>query len=149
MPLIDDVSAAMTTAMRERDQGRLSALRMLKAALMNREVEKAGALDDTESRMVVRSLVKQRKESIEQFRAGKREDLAQAEEAELKILEAYLPAPLPADELRREAQAAIAAVGATSAKDLGKVMSHLMPVIAGRADGKAVNAMVRELLAGG
>ena len=143
--LADDLRAAMKGG----DKARTSVVRMVTASIKNREIEKRGALEDPEVVQVLRSACKQRNESIEQFRAGKREDLAQAEEAELKILEEYLPASLPADELRREAHAAIAAVGATSARDLGKVMSHLMPAIAGRADGKAVNAMVRELLAGG
>ena len=91
MPLIDDVSTAIADAMRRQETGRLSALRMLKAALMNREVEKKRVLDDAESRQVVHALVKQRRDAIEQFKAGGRQDLADKEAAEIPILETYLP----------------------------------------------------------
>jgi uncharacterized protein YqeY len=91
MPIVADVSAAITDAMRRQDPARLSALRMLKAALMNRSVEKKGALDDVEARQVVSSLVKQRRDSIEQFTKGGRRDLADKEAAEITILESYLP----------------------------------------------------------
>ena len=149
MTLKERLAADLRAALKGGDKARTSVVRMVTAGIKYREVEKRGALEDPEVIQVLRTACKQRKESIEQFRAGRREDLAQAEEAELQILEGYLPACLSADELRQHTQAAIAAVGATSAKDLGKVMSHLMPVIAGRAEGQAVNAMVRELLAGG
>src|SRR5262245_40053597 len=92
MPLVQDVTTAIADAMRRQDAARLSALRMLKAALMNREVEKGRALDDAESRQVVTSLVKQRRDSIEQFQKGGRQDLVDKEQAEIKILETYLPA---------------------------------------------------------
>jgi uncharacterized protein YqeY len=147
--LRERLAADLRIALKGGDRLRTSVLRLVAATIKNREVEKRAALDEAEVVQVLRSAGKQRRESIEQFRAGGREDLARAEEAELQILEAYLPAALSPAELRQEAQAAIAAVGATSPKDLGRVMARLMPVLAGRAEGKVVNTMVRELLAGG
>src|SRR4029450_6716373 len=103
MPLIDEISAAMTAAMKAKDQARLAPLRMAKAALMNREVEKGRPLDDTEAQQVVASLIKQRRDSIEQFLKGGREELAARETAEIAGLEAYLPAPLCPAALERVA----------------------------------------------
>src|SRR5918994_7593118 len=101
MAFIDRISAELTAAMRARDAVRLGTLRMAKAALMNREVERGRALDDTESLQVIASLIKQRRDSIEQFRAGGREDLASKEEAELAVLEAYVPRPMDRAELEQ------------------------------------------------
>ena len=149
MALIDEVSAAMAEAMRQHDAGRLSALRMLKAALMNREVEKKRGLDESESRQVVQSLVKQRKDSIEQFVNGGRQDLADKEAAEITVLQSYLPAALDPAVLQTAVREAIAETGATSPKDMGKVMKAVMARLAGEAvDGKAVNELVRAALAG-
>lgn len=149
MSLIDEVSAAIADAMRQHNAGRLSALRMLKAALMNREVEKKRGLDETESRQVVQSLVKQRKDSIEQFVNGGRQDLADKEAAEIVVLEAYLPPALDPSVLQAAVRDAIAETGATSPKDMGKVMKAVMARLAGQAvDGKAVNELVRSALAG-
>jgi uncharacterized protein YqeY len=148
MPLIDEVSAAIVDAMRKHDPGRLSALRMLKAALMNREVEKKRALDDGESRQVVSALVKQRKDSIEQFVGGGRQDLADREAAEIAVLEAYLPAAVDPAVLEQAVVDAIAETGSSSAKDMGRVMKAVMAKLAGQAvDGKAVNELVRAKLA--
>lgn len=149
MSLIDEVSAAIADAMRQHNAGRLSALRMLKAALMNREVEKKRALDETESRQVVQSLVKQRRDSIEQFVNGGRQDLADKEAAEIVVLEGYLPPALDPSVLQAAVRDAIAETGATSPKDMGRVMKAVMARLAGQAvDGKAVNELVRSALAG-
>lgn len=149
MAFMDEVSAAIADAMRQHDAGRLSALRMLKAALMNREVEKKRALDDAESRQVVHALVKQRKDSIEQFLSGGRKDLADKEAAEIAVLETYLPPALDPAALQAAVRAAIAETGATSPKDMGRVMKAVMVRLAGQTvDGKTVNELVRATLAG-
>jgi uncharacterized protein len=147
MALIADVSAAIADAMRSRDPLRLGALRMLKAALMNREVEKGRALDDAESRQVVTSLVKQRKDSIEQFLRGGRRDLADKEAAEIVVLESYLPPAVDPAVVERAIADAIAETGATSVKEMGKVMKAVMARLAGQqVDGKSVNELVRRTL---
>jgi uncharacterized protein YqeY len=147
MSLIDDVQAAMADAMRKQAAARLSALRMLKAALMNREVEKGRALDETEGRQVVTSLVKQRRDSIEQFTNGGRQDLADKEAAEIAVLEAYLPAAADPAVVERAVADAIAETGATSPKDMGRVMKAAMARLAGQTvDGKTVNDLVRKQL---
>lgn len=134
--------------MRKHEPVRLSALRMLKAAIMNREVERGRALDAAESLQVVASLVKQRKDSIEQFTKGGRQDLADKEAAEIRVLETYLPPaadPVAVDQAIAEA---IAETGATSPKDMGRVMKAAMARLAGQSvDGKLVNERVREKLA--
>ena len=149
MTLIDEVSAAIADAMRRQDAARLSALRMLKAALMNREVEKARALDDAESRQVVNSLVKQRRDSIEQFMKGGRQDLVDKETAEIAILEQYLPPPADPAALERAVAEAIAETGAASPKDMGRVMKAAMARLSGQSvDGRLVNDLVKKKLAG-
>jgi uncharacterized protein len=149
MSLVEQVSTAITDAMRQRDAGRLSALRMLKAALMNKNVEKGHDLDDAESLQVVSALVKQRRDSIEQFKKGGREDLVAKETAEIAILETYLPAPADAAAVERAVMDAIAETGASSPKDMGKVMKAAMARLAGQTvDGKAVNEVVRQKLSG-
>ena len=150
MSLIEEVSAAIADAMRKRESARLSALRMLKAALMNREVEKGRGLDESEGRQVVASLVKQRKDSIEQFTKGGRQDLADKEAAEIGVLESYLPPPADPAAIERAITDAIAETGATSAKDLGRVMKAAMTKLAGQmVDGKTVNELVRRRLSAG
>jgi uncharacterized protein len=135
--------------MRQHNPVRLGALRMLKAALMNREVERGRALDEAEAQQVVASLVKQRKDSIEQFTKGGRPDLAEKEAAEIRVLEAYLPAAADPAAVERAVSEAIAETGATSPKDMGKVMKAAMARLAGQTvDGKAVNELVRAKLAG-
>jgi uncharacterized protein len=147
MPLIDEISAAMTAAMKAKDQARLAPLRMAKAALMNREVEKGRALDEHEAQQVVASLIKQRRDSIEQFLKGGREELAARETAEIVVLEAYLPPPVDPAEIERAVDESIRETGATSAKDLGRVMKAVMGRLAGRgADGRIINEMVRRKL---
>ena len=145
--LVDEVSAAIADAMRKQDPARLSALRMLKAALMNRAVEKGRDLDEGESRQVVSSLVKQRKDSIEQFTIGGRQDLAAKESAEIVVLESYLPPAADPAAVERAVTDAIAETGAASARDIGRVMKAAMARLAGQnVDGKAVNELVRKKL---
>ncbi len=135
--------------MRKHEAVRLSALRMLKAALVNREIERGRALDDAESLQVVASLVKQRRDSIEQFTKGGRQDLADKEAAEIRVLDAYLPPAVDPAVIDRAVDAAIAETGATSPKDMGRVMKAAMANLAGQSvDGKTVNERVRQKLAG-
>jgi len=147
MPLVDEVGAAITEAMRKHDAPRLSALRMLKAAFMNKSVEKKRDLDDAEAQQVVTALVKQRRDSIEQFTKGGRQDLADKEAAEITVLEAYLPAAADPAAVEAAVTAAIAETGATSPKDMGRVMKAVMAKLAGQnVDGKTVNDLVRRKL---
>ena len=149
MSLIEQISADMTTAMRNRDQARLMPLRMAKAALMNREVEKGRALDEAEGQQVVASLIKQRRDSVEQFTSGGRAELAARETAEIAVLEQYLPPPLDAAEVERAVDEAIRETGAAAAKDMGRVMKAVMPKLAGKgADGRTINEIVRRKLGG-
>jgi uncharacterized protein YqeY len=148
MTLVEDVNRAITGAMKAKEAQRLVALRMLKAALMNREIERGHALDENESRQVVSSLVKQRRDSIEQFVQGGRQDLADKEAAEIVILESYLPAAIDPADLEKAVDGAIASTGASSAKDMGKVMKAVMAELAGKTvDGKLVNELVKRKLA--
>jgi uncharacterized protein len=147
MAIVEDVNRAITEAMKARDQQRLVALRMLKTALMNREIERGRPLDENESRQVVSSLVKQRRDSIEQFTKGGRQDLVDKETAEIAVLERYLPPAVDSDELERVVDNAISSTGASSAKDMGKVMKAVMAELAGKTvDGKLVNELVRRKL---
>ena len=147
MSMNDQVGADITAAMKARDASRLSALRMLKAAVMNKSVEKGRDLDDAEVLQVAASLVKQRRDSIEQFTSAGRTDLVEKETAELTVLQAYLPAAATPEEINAAVAEAIAETGASSPKDMGKVMKAVMPKLAGKnADGKAVNEAVRRTL---
>ena len=149
MSLVDDVTSAITAAMRQKDSARLSALRMLKAAFMNKSVEKGHELDDAEARQVVGTLVKQRRDSIEQFQKGGRQDLVDKETAEIGILESYLPPAADPAIVDAAVTAAIAETGATSPKDIGKVMKAAMAKLTGQSiDGKVVNELVRKKLSG-
>lgn len=136
-------------AMKQRDQVALSTLRMLKAALMNKEVEKGRALDDAESLQVVSALVKQRKDSIEQFRAGGRPELADKEQAEIVFLQRYLPPAADEATIAAAIEAAVAETGAAGPKDMGKVMKAVTARLAGLSvDGRAVSEAVKKRLAG-
>ena len=147
MTLFERIGKDITAAMKARDQGRLAPLRMAKAALMNREVEKGRALDEAESEQVIGSLIKQRRDSIEQFTNGGRQDLAARETAEVGILEAYLPPPVDATQVEAAVDQAIAETGAVSVKDLGRVMKAVMARLAGQTvDGKVINELVRRKL---
>jgi uncharacterized protein len=149
MPLTEQLVTTIAEAMRARDPVRLSALRMLKAALMNKEVEKGRPLNDAEELQVVASLVKQRKDSIDQFARAGRQELVDKEKAELAVVESYLPPALAAEDLERLVGEVIAETGASSSKDMGKVMKGVMARLAGaQVDGKAVNELVRRRLAG-
>jgi uncharacterized protein len=142
------MTAAIADAMRQHDPVRLTALRMLKAALMNREAERGRTLDEGESLQIVTALVKQRKDSIEQFTNGGRQDLADKEAAEIRVLEAYLPAPADPAAIDQAVADAITETGATSPKDMGRVMKAAMAKLAGQSvDGKTVNELVRQKLA--
>jgi uncharacterized protein YqeY len=133
--------------MKSKDSARLSALRMLKAAIMNKGIEKSHDLDDAEVLQVVSSLVKQRRDSIEQFSKAGRNDLVEKETAEIKVLDEYLPPAASAAEIDAAVAEAIAETGVTSVKDMGKVMKAVMPRLAGKnADGRAVNEAVRRKL---
>ena len=148
MPIVDEVTAAIADAMRKQNAPRLSALRMLKAAFMNREVQKGRALQEDEAQQVVTSLVKQRKDSIDQFTKGGRPDLADKEAAEIVVLEAYLPPAVDPAAVERAVAEAVAETGATSPKDMGRVMKAVMVKLAGQnVDGKTVNELVRQRLA--
>ena len=149
MTLNDRIAAELTAAMKAKDAARLSALRMLKAAVMNKEVEKGRSLEDAEVLQVVASLVKQRRDSIDQFAKAGRTDLVNKETGEVAILEQYLPPAVTPEEIDAAVAAAIAETGASSAKDMGTVMKAVMPKLAGKnADGRAVNDAVRRKLGG-
>ena len=127
----------------------VSTLRLLLSAVKNREVEKRGQLTEPEFLQTIVKECSQRRDAIQQFRQGGREDLVLQEEAELQILEKFLPKALTPEELSAKVREAIAATGASSVKDMGKVMAYLMPEVAGRADGKIVSQIVRQELSGG
>ena len=147
MSLIARMEADLTAAMKERDNDRRDALRLILSSLRSAQKELQRPLHDDEELQVLQRERKRRLESAEAFRAAGREEQAQAEEAELAVLEEFMPEPLSEDELERIVDDAIAEVGATSMRDLGRVMADVMPQIAGRADGSAVSQLVREKLA--
>lgn len=149
MSLNDRLTQDIAQAMKAREQVRLSALRMAKAALMNASVSKGRDLEDSESQQVLAGLIKQRHDSIEQFRAAGRTDLVERETAEIAVLERYAPPAASAADIEHAVNAAIAETGASTAKDMGRVMKAVMAALAGRTvDGKAVNELVRKKLAG-
>ena len=149
MSLEKALGADIVTAMKAKDQNRLTALRMLKTALTNKSIEKGRALEGAEELAVVSTLVKQRKDAIEQFTKGGRQDLADKEQAEILILNTYLPASASDEEVSAAVSAAIAETGATGAKDLGKVLKAAMAQLAGKTvDGKKVSEAVKAKLAG-
>jgi hypothetical protein len=145
---VDRITDDIADAMRRRDASSLAPLRMLKAALMNREVEKGRALDDAESLQVVAALVKQRRDSIEQFAAGGRQDLADREQAEVVLLQRYLPPAADPQAIADAVEAAIADTGAAGPKDMGRVMKSALARLAGlTVDGRAVSEFVKNRLA--
>jgi len=146
MTLQDRIETAMRDSMRARDQRRTQTLRMAMSAAHNREIELGKALTDEDYLDILGKQVKQRRESIEAFRAGGREAMAANEEAEAAILAEFLPEPLSAKELESLVRAAIAESGASSPADLGRVMGKVVPETRGRADGKVVSELVRQLL---
>jgi hypothetical protein len=147
MDLKERIDADLRAAMKAGDKLRLGVVRMLKSAVQYKEVEPdARELDDSGVRAVVATLIKQRRDSVEQYRKGGREELAAQEEAEIGVLQGYLPAQLSEAELASLVDKAIAATGAQGAKDMGKVMKALLPEVAGKAEGKAVSGMVKKKL---
>jgi len=146
MTLKDRITDDMKTAMRAKDTARLSAIRMLLAAIKQREVDERIELTDADVLSVIEKMLKQRKDSIAQFEAGHREDLAAIERAEVGVLTAYMPAQLSAAEIDAEIAAAVTATGAAGMAGMGKVMAILKPKLAGRADMAAVSAKVKARL---
>jgi uncharacterized protein YqeY len=147
MTLIEQISHDITAAMKARDAARLSALRMVKAALMNGEVSKGRPLEEAEAQQVLASLIKQRRDSIEQFKSGGRADLVEKETAEVAVLEKYAPPAASAADIEQAVVAAIKETGAAGPKDMGRVMKAVMAALAGQSvDGKVVNELVRKKL---
>jgi len=147
MTIQEKIQTQMADAMRNKDPLRLSVLRMMKTAVKNKEVEKMKPLDENEVIAVLNTLVKQRRDSIDQFRKGGREELAQKEEAEIGIIQEYLPAAASEEDIQQAIAQAIRETGAASMKDLGKVMKATLALLAGKsADGARVSQMVKEKL---
>src|SRR6187401_2352832 len=146
--LLETVTTEIGDAMRKKDQASLAPLRMLKAALMNKEVEKGRALDEAESLQVVNALVKQRRDSVEQFKAGGRQELADKEQAEIQFLQKFLPAAADPAAITAAVEAAVAETGAAGPKDMGKVMKAVMARLAGQTvDGRVLSETVKKRLA--
>ncbi len=150
MSLGKQIVSDLTAAMKAQDAARTSTLRMVKAAIMNRQIEKGGELDDEETQKLLRSLVKQRRDSIEQYEKAGRQELVDKEQAEIDVIEAYLPQAASQEEIDAAVAAAIAETGATSMKDMGKVMKAAQAALAGKnAVLKAVSEAVKTRLSGG
>ena len=148
MSLKEQLTSDLHDALRQRDEARKTAIRLVTAAVKNGEIAAGKQFRDPEVLAVIAKQVKQRHESIEQFAKAKRQDLVDKEIAELRVLEVYMPPSLGRGEIEAEARKVIAEVGASGPGDKGKVMAALMPRMAGRADGRAINEVVTELLAG-
>jgi len=147
MSLREQIVKDLTSAMKAQDANRTSTLRMVKAAMMNRQIEKGSELDDDEMQKLLRSLVKQRRDSIEQYEKAGRQELVDKEKAEIDVIETYLPQAASQDEILQAVAAAIAETGATSMKDMGKVMKAAQAALAGKnADGKLVSEAVKAKL---
>src|SRR5678815_5084131 len=147
MSLSKQIVADLTTAMKAQDANRTSTLRMVKAAMMNRQIEKGSELDDDDMQKLLRSLVKQRRDSVEQYEKAGRQELVDKENAEIEVIETYLPQAASQSEIEQAVTAAIAETGASSIKDMGKVMKAAQAALAGKsADGKAVSEAVKAKL---
>ncbi|MDX1401640.1 MAG: GatB/YqeY domain-containing protein, partial [Kiloniellales bacterium] len=142
MAIVDEIRQSITAAMKAKDTVRLDAARMTQAALKNREIEKGAPLDESEALKVIATLIKQRRESAEQFRQGNREELAEKEEAEIAFLSSFQPPQLSEAEIAAEVDKAIQASSAQGPQDMGKVMKPVMAAVAGRADGSVVRKIV-------
>ena len=140
------INEEMVAAAKAKDKIKLSAVRMLKTALHNKEIDAMRPLNEAEIMQVLSSLVKQRRDSIEQFAKGGRQDLVDKEEAELKVIQSFMPEQMSDEDVEALIKKAIAEVGGTSVKDMGKVMKIIMPQITGKADGKAAGEKVKALL---
>jgi uncharacterized protein YqeY len=150
MSLIEQIQKDITAAMKAREEQRLSTLRMVKTALKNREIEKMAPLDDKEAQQVLSTLIKQRKDSVEQFTKGGRQEMADKEASEIKLIEAYMPKAASEDEIVAGVKAVIAEMGSPTMKDMGTVMKNVMARFAGagvRVDGKQVSEAVKRELA--
>ncbi len=151
MAISEQIQKDMVEAMRSRDELRLSTLRMVKAALKNKEVDKRGPLDEKEAQQVLATLIKQRRDSIEQFQKGGRQELADKEAAEIKLIEAYLPKAMGEEEIAAAVKAVIAEMGSPTMKDMGAVMKNVMAKLqagGARVDGKTVSDIVKKQLGG-
>src|SRR6201984_2069010 len=151
MSMIDQIQKDLVAAMKSKDEARLSCLRMVKTALKLRETEKMGPLDDKESQQVLTTLIKQRKDSVEQFTKGGRQEMADKEAAEIKMIEAYLPKAAGEEEIVAGVKATIAEMGSPTMKEMGTVMKNAMTRFAAagmRVDGKMVSEIVQRELAG-
>ena len=148
MALKDQLDADLKAAMRDKDAVKLSVVRMLKSAIKYREIEVMKPLDDAGVLQVISSEIKRHKDSVEQYRAGNRADLVEKEEAEIAVLQGWLPAQLTEAEVRAKVDAAVQQVGAKGPKDMGAVMKALLPEVQGKADGKLVSELVKARLAG-
>ncbi|MGI9103941.1 MAG: GatB/YqeY domain-containing protein [Terriglobales bacterium] len=149
MSISEQIQKDMTAAMKARDERRLSTLRMVRAALKNKEIDKRAPLDDRESLQVLGTLIKQRKDSVEQFTKGGRQELADKEAAEITLIETYMPKAVGEEEIAATVRAVIAEMGSPTMKDMGTVMKNVMAKFAGaRVDGKVVSETVKKELAG-
>ena len=151
MPLADQIQKDITAAMKSRDEARLSTLRMVKTALKNKEVEKMAPLDDKEAQQVLSTLIKQRKDSVEQFTKGGRQEMADKESAEIVLIESYLPKAASEAEIAATVKAVIAEMGSPTMKEMGTVMKNAMARFAAqgqRVDGKVVSEAVKRGLSG-
>ena len=147
MSLKERITGDMTAAMKAKEAGRLSTLRMVKAAVQNREIEKGGELSDEELTKALQSLVKQRRDSVEQYEKGNRPELAEKERAEIAVIEGYLPRAATREEIEQAVAAAISETGASSMKEMGAVMKAAQARLAGRAaDGRTVSEIVKARL---
>jgi uncharacterized protein YqeY len=149
MSLKQQIVSDLTTSMKAQDAPRTSTLRMVKAAVMNREIEKGGEMDDEEMSKLLRSLVKQRRDSVEQYEKAGRQELADKEKTEIEVIEAYLPQAASREEIEAAVATAIAETAAASIKDMGKVMKAAQAMLAGKnADGRTVSEVVKAKLGG-
>ena len=148
MELSKQIVADLTASMKAQDAARTSTLRMVKAAMMNRQIEKGAELDDDEVQKLLRSLVRQRRDSIEQYEKANRQELADKEKAEITVIERYIPAAASQEEIERVVTTVIAETGATSIRDMGKVMKAAQAALSGKnADGKLISELVKAKLA--
>jgi uncharacterized protein YqeY len=152
MELSEQIQKDMVEAMRSRDELRLSTLRMVKSALQNKKIEKRAPLDEKEAQQVLSTLIKQRRDAIEQFQKGGRQELADKEAAEIKLIEAYLPKAMGEEEIAAMVKATIAEMSSPTMKDMGTVMKNVMAKLqasGARVDGKVVSEQVKKQLSGG
>ena len=148
MSLKEQLTEDMKSAMRAKETGRLAAVRLIISEVKRKELDEQTQLDDTQVLAVIEKMIKQRKDSISQFEAGNRQDLADIEKAELEVLVTYMPAGLSDDEIAAEVAAAVSASGAAGPQDMGKVMAIVKPKLAGRADMTVVSTLVKKALSG-